>query len=276
VCLEVKPFHDSYVSPTVLKRLLGQTIVVQTLYSKDYETAKLYTIDVPAKFFCLILEGCMEVKVGKDGLIFESRSFFHFGMQALLNTLENPIPDYRPDFSAWPSKDCLVVIITQQQYRAARKASTFEKERSSYQTRQSGSGEIQPVESKDYFTAEWAKAETSDFLEVSKSKGTGGLASIGRYLSRSTSQDPGGRAKVKPTASSSESMPQDQRRLLSMSSNEEVSFTSMELQEMGENQEPVVELNSSPLFNGSGRQNWSRRFRTSPESSSVQGASTQV
>ena len=219
----------------------------------------------------------MEVKVGKDGLIFESRSFFHFGMQALMNTQEDPTPEYRPDFSAWPSTDCMVVIITQQQYRAACKASAFEKERSSYQNRSSSSGGIQPVESKDYFTAEWAKAETSDFLEVSKSKGTGGLASIGRYLSRSTSQDPSGKAKVKkPAASPIEDMPQDQRRLLSMSSNEEVSFTSMELQEMGQNQEQVVELNSSPFFNGSGHQNWSRRLRTSPESSSVQGASTQV
>ncbi len=248
----------------VLKRLLNQGIVVQTLYSKDYEVSKLYSTHIPAKFFCLIVEGCMAVKVGKDGLIFESRSFSHFGAQALMNALEETPPEYRPDFSAWPSTDCLVVIITQQQYRAAHKASKFERERSNSQSHPAGDI-IHSSESKDVFSTEWAKAETSDLLEVSKSQGVGGLASIGRYLSKHS--DTGGKGKLKQE-DRHQNGSQDHRKLLSSSSS---SSSAMELQEMGQNlQEQVFEFERTPNLHGSSR------FRTSPESGSAQGASTDV
>ena len=266
----------------MLKRLLNQQIVVQKLRSKDYESSSvmLYSMNIPAKFFCLIVEGCMAVKVGKDGLIFESRSFSHFGAQALLNALKDPPPEYRSDYSAWPSTDCLVVIITQQQYRAAHKASKFEREK---QTHSVSSVEISVVESKDFFTTEWAKAETSDLMEVTKSKGIGGLGSIGRYLSRSTSHDRNLKSRVKQEESSSQIHCTDHRRLLSSSSNEGASSASspIELQEMGQSlheaREPVFEYDVTPNFSGGvGDRNLSGRFRTSPESSNGKATSTEV
>ena len=179
-----------------LKKLLNLPSVVQILQSTDYETTKLYTVNTPVKFFCLIVEGCMEVKVGKDNLVFESHSFSHFGSQTLMNVLEEPpLSEYRPDFSAWPSTNCLVVIIAQQQYRAAHQASQSDRGRSGALSNPSITAEPQLVHSKDVFTVDWVTAETLDAQEDSRAKRKSGLASVTRYLSRKTGKNKTGNLK---------------------------------------------------------------------------------
>lgn len=101
----------------------------------------------------------MEVKIGQDGLIFESRSFSYFGAQVLMLAIEeNPSLEYKPDFTARPAADCVVIIITQQQYMAARKASVFEEEKTGHDSDTGGGDEGDEQNGNDVFS-EWTKAE---------------------------------------------------------------------------------------------------------------------
>lgn len=200
----------------------------------------------------------MEVKIGDDDLIFESRSFSHFGAQALLNTLQDPPPAYRPDFSAWPVTDCLVVIITQQQYLAVHKASTFEKRRFSFESKGGGrggggeGGGMSTLEPNDVFSHEWAKAETSDSLEASISKGPGGLGPISKFLSRNSL-----RSNHKKLSKDMKSV--DQVQLLS-SNDSSLPSSPVEVPS-----EPILHYDTSP-GGMEHRRSWPKTFRTSNES----------
>ncbi len=207
----MEPFFPDYMSENQLKQLLNLPSVVQRLQAKDYGTTKLYRENTPAKFFCLIIEGSMSVEVGKDGLIFESHSFSHFGSQTLLNTVGENSPEYTPDFNTWPATDCLVVIINQQQYKSSYDASKLEQK--SFKLSNS-----RKVQSESIFAAESANCETADLREVSQSK-RGGLASIGKYLARKSSRSKNGRS----TNGELDLMNgyTDHQRLLSSSSNED-------------------------------------------------------
>lgn len=44
----------------------------------------------PIDFFMLIIEGRIEANVGKEELIFESGSFTYFGLQVLMQLIEEP------------------------------------------------------------------------------------------------------------------------------------------------------------------------------------------
>lgn len=48
----------------------------------------------PADFFLLILEGRVEVTIGREGLVFESGPFSHFGSQALAGITMSNIGKY--------------------------------------------------------------------------------------------------------------------------------------------------------------------------------------
>lgn len=173
--LEVEPFSSVYMSPNVLKRLLTQKNLVQRISAEEYKqkNGKIYSVGTAANFFCLVLEGCVQVVIGKDGLKFESRSFSFFGAQAMLNARESPPSDYIPDFSAWPLSDCLLVVVSQGQYLAARRASLFEEGRNGSLggggdggvPKLSGFGDrLTPTlgGKVDLFSSEWAKAETQN------------------------------------------------------------------------------------------------------------------
>ena len=123
------------------------------------------------------------MEIGKDGLKFESRSFSYFGAQALL--LDKDKPDrglYKPDFTARPLTDCLVLIITQDQYLAARKASQFDGGRSSATD---GGGIVDSsnmsgtIGRSEVFNREWAKAGMLDLNKPQKKS-----SSIFQLLSR--------------------------------------------------------------------------------------------
>ena len=265
---EVEPFRKKYISGVVLKRLLSKQIIVQTLFHKNYSPdSTFYKVGSLTKFFFLILEGRMAVKIGNDDLIFECCSFSHFGAQALLNTLQpEQVLDYQPDFSAWPATDCLVVIITQQQYIATYKASKFEKAKKlSVVSKEKGEkdGRIS-AEPNDVFSDEWSKAESSDLIAVSKSDGTSGLAPISKFLSKSLVH--GDRSSYLGKTSK-ERKSSDQIELLS--SNNSSPFTSMiELQDLGPVQaqscKQILHSEDMPDLEGrlDSRKKETRMFRT--------------
>lgn len=162
----------------ILKRLLMQQNIVQKISCDEYKQKNLtlYSSGSPANFFCLVLEGCVEVEIGKDNLKFESRAFSYFGAQALVLAMNSPGSEYRADFTAQPLTDCLVIIITQAQYMAARKASLFDggKTGNSLNPPDPGAGGGAGATNgnkSDVFSAEWAKAETVN-LSTSQTKGS--------------------------------------------------------------------------------------------------------
>ena len=84
----VDPFKPDTISETILRRLLKQDIIYH-IKVKSREKARndpaavIYQQGKPADYFVLILEGRVEVTVGKENLMFESGPFTYFGQQAL-------------------------------------------------------------------------------------------------------------------------------------------------------------------------------------------------
>ncbi|KAK0157458.1 hypothetical protein PV328_011201 [Microctonus aethiopoides] len=84
----VPPFKPDTISETILRRLLKQDII-NHIKVKSREKARndagaiIYQQGKPVDYFVLILEGRVEVTVGKENLTFESGPFTYFGCQAL-------------------------------------------------------------------------------------------------------------------------------------------------------------------------------------------------
>ena len=171
--------------------------IVHTLSLEDSrkKEACLYKSGSPAGYFTLILEGCMQVQIGKDGLEFETRSFSYFGAQALGG--DNP-HGYVPDFTLRPASDCQVLIITQREYLAACRATEFERSNHALES--------------DVFTQEWERAESRD-LETCRNVGSG-LSPISKLLPKKF------RRKNKRSSSSA-----DEQQLLSNHSADEDDLT---------------------------------------------------
>lgn len=104
----------------------------------------------PVDFFVLILEGRVEVTVGKEGLIFESGPFTHFGLQALTQNVGFDSPSQQqplhqvmgslqslnmdamlrhtfiPDYSVKALSDVVYLAIKRTLYLAAKRATLME------------------------------------------------------------------------------------------------------------------------------------------------------
>lgn len=84
----VEAFKSDVVSETILMRLLKQDVIFH-IKMKDKERFKsdpacvIYQQGKPVDYFVLILEGRVEVTVGRENLVFESGPFTYFGSQAL-------------------------------------------------------------------------------------------------------------------------------------------------------------------------------------------------
>ncbi|VVC46104.1 Hypothetical protein CINCED_3A000052 [Cinara cedri] len=84
----VEAFKTDVVSETILMRLLKQDVIFH-IKMKDKERFKsdpasvIYQQGKPVDYFVLILEGRVEVTVGRENLVFESGPFTYFGSQAL-------------------------------------------------------------------------------------------------------------------------------------------------------------------------------------------------
>lgn len=84
----VEAFKSESISEPILRRLLKQDIIYHIKVksrekARNDPTAVIYQQGKPVDYFVLILEGRVEVTVGKENLMFESGPFTYFGTQAL-------------------------------------------------------------------------------------------------------------------------------------------------------------------------------------------------
>lgn len=84
----VDPFKPDTISESILRRLLKQDIIYH-IKMKNREKSRndpltvIYQQGKPVDYFVLILEGRVEVTVGRENMMFESGPFTYFGTQAL-------------------------------------------------------------------------------------------------------------------------------------------------------------------------------------------------
>ncbi|KAJ8703813.1 hypothetical protein PYW07_013107 [Mythimna separata] len=94
----VDAFRPDTVSETVLRRLLKQDVIHHIkLKGKTKKDPSTYVFQQgkPVDYFVLILEGRVEVTVGRENLVFEAGPFTYFGVQALTQNVgvaESPTP----------------------------------------------------------------------------------------------------------------------------------------------------------------------------------------
>ncbi|XP_013878698.1 metal transporter CNNM1 [Austrofundulus limnaeus] len=88
---EVEPFRTCHLSDKILLRLIKHPSVVQELKfnpkSKHDPQHYLYQRNKPVDYFVLILQGRVEVEIGKEALRFENGAFSYYGMPALIPPL---------------------------------------------------------------------------------------------------------------------------------------------------------------------------------------------
>lgn len=158
---EVKPFQRDYLSETVLHRLLQQDIIYNENLQED-EPTFLFSNGKAVDYFIMILQGRVEVTIGKENLIFEQGPFAYFGQQALMSQTDNSSMSpastpstpgsmrsnlFKPDFTVRLLSDTQFIRVTASQYRAALVATKMEQE-------------VQGTESSsDVFSHEWQKAQ---------------------------------------------------------------------------------------------------------------------
>ncbi|XP_034245188.1 metal transporter CNNM4 isoform X2 [Thrips palmi] len=144
----VEAFKPHNVSETILRRLLRHDVIFH-IKVKNKEKARqdpatcIYQQGKPSDYFVLILEGRVEVTVGKENLMFESGPFTYFGTQALMqsvNVAESPsIPTnmgslqsvnldvmlrhtFVPDYTVRAVMDVLYIRVRRSAYLAAKQA----------------------------------------------------------------------------------------------------------------------------------------------------------
>ncbi|XP_075699194.1 metal transporter CNNM1 [Rhinoderma darwinii] len=90
---EIEPFKASYLSEKILLRLLKHPNVIQELKFDDKNKRSsehfLYQRNKPVDYFILILQGKVEVEVGKEGLRFENGAFTYYGVPAIVTTVSS-------------------------------------------------------------------------------------------------------------------------------------------------------------------------------------------
>ncbi|XP_029306367.1 metal transporter CNNM1 [Cottoperca gobio] len=88
---EVEPFRPCHLSEKILLRLIKHPSVVQELKfnpkNKHGLQHYLFTRNKPVDYFVLVLQGRVEVEIGKEALRFENGAFSYYGMPALIMPL---------------------------------------------------------------------------------------------------------------------------------------------------------------------------------------------
>uniref|UniRef100_A0A667XZC7 Metal transporter n=1 Tax=Myripristis murdjan TaxID=586833 RepID=A0A667XZC7_9TELE len=88
---EVEPFRPCHLSEKILLRLIKHPSVVQELKfnpkNKRSPQHYLFQRNKPVDYFVLILQGRVEVEIGKEALRFENGAFSYYGMPALIPLL---------------------------------------------------------------------------------------------------------------------------------------------------------------------------------------------
>ncbi|XP_076464792.1 unextended protein-like [Babylonia areolata] len=129
----VNPFKEPYVKRSVLKQLIQQNIFITLNPSTD--DSDIYKRSEECDYFVLILEGHVEVKIGKENLVFESGPFNYFGLECFdclkdmkIERLKDVtdlrlLPPYTPDFSVKALTPMQFLRIHRVHYLAARRTS---------------------------------------------------------------------------------------------------------------------------------------------------------
>ncbi|XP_066246093.1 unextended protein [Euwallacea similis] len=161
----VEPFQSNMISETILKRLLKQDIVNHIKKNKEWRNDPanvIYSQGKAVDFFVIILEGRVEVTVGKENLVFEGGPFTYFGTQALVQTvgIESPAAPagmgsleslnidsmlrhtFIPDYTVRASTEVLYLKIKRSLYLAAKRATLMEKSKRENQTKEQFDEEI--------------------------------------------------------------------------------------------------------------------------------------
>ncbi|XP_022819240.1 metal transporter CNNM4-like [Spodoptera litura] len=146
----VDAFRPDTVSETVLRRLLKQDVIqhikIKGKTKKDPSTY-VFQQGKPVDYFVLILEGRVEVTVGRENLVFEAGPFTYFGVQALTQNVgvaESPTPSamgslqninmdsmlrhtFVPDYSVRAIAELFYLTVKRSLYLAAKRATLMEK-----------------------------------------------------------------------------------------------------------------------------------------------------
>ncbi|XP_026532419.1 metal transporter CNNM1 [Notechis scutatus] len=88
---EIEPFKIPHLSEKILLRLLKHPNVIQEM-KFDHKNKRapdhyLYQRNRPVDYFVLILQGKVEVEVGKEGLRFENGAFTYYGVPAIMTVI---------------------------------------------------------------------------------------------------------------------------------------------------------------------------------------------
>ncbi|XP_073964409.1 metal transporter uex [Choristoneura fumiferana] len=145
----VDAFRPEIVSETVLRRLLRQDVIHHIKVkgkSKKDPSIYVYQQGKPVDYFVLILEGRVEVTVGRENLVFEAGPFTYFGVQALTQNIgvaESPTPSamgslqninmdsmlrhsFVPDYSVVATAELFYLTVKRALYLAAKRATLME------------------------------------------------------------------------------------------------------------------------------------------------------
>ncbi|XP_069799642.1 metal transporter CNNM3 isoform X1 [Dendropsophus ebraccatus] len=136
---EVELFSTSRVSEKVLLHLLKLPGVTQEVKFDDSDRLApehyLYLRSQPVDYFILILQGRVQVEIGKEGLRFENGAFTYYGVAALSHSLlghqsppngqdESPESSfYCPDYSVRALSDLQIIKVSRLQYLNALRTS---------------------------------------------------------------------------------------------------------------------------------------------------------
>ncbi|KAM8715780.1 hypothetical protein ACLKA7_002773 [Drosophila subpalustris] len=147
----VDAFKKDIISEPILRRLLNQDVfhnIKMKGKNKDDPNLFIFTQGKAVDFFVLILEGRVEVTIGREGLLFDSGPFTYFGTQALVQNVVMDSPSqmgsmqslnmdskirqtFVPDYSVRAATDVIYIAIKRSLYLTAKKATLLEKSRKS-------------------------------------------------------------------------------------------------------------------------------------------------
>ncbi|XP_063964127.1 metal transporter CNNM2-like [Lytechinus pictus] len=176
----VDPFKVEKISETILHRLLDQDIIFEVQLPEKKIPVFLFQHGKQADYFIMILQGRVEVTIGKENILFEQGPFSFYGQHALIATNQqvdnknsgsrasvrsigssnNPSPPsaYTPDFTVRILSNVQYMKVTRVQYNAARAATKMERE---------SHGDTAVQQSKEVFENEWQKAVNQEKFDQS-------------------------------------------------------------------------------------------------------------
>lgn len=148
----LEPFKSECILENILRRLLNQDIyrhIKNKSKEKNDPSTFIFQQGKHVDYFVMILEGRVEVTVGKENLIFEGGPFTHFGIQALIQNIgiDSPVQQVQnqvlgslqslnmdamlrhtfiPDYSVRALTDVVYLVIKRSLYMTAKRATLME------------------------------------------------------------------------------------------------------------------------------------------------------